>query len=777
MIYMDSETCGLHGVPVIFQFAEDDGPVHIHDIWRSPAWTTLELIERFTESDFCGFNVAFDWFHICKIYTMLTLLREPDVFPEDRINELGVIEEQARFQDICLKPKRCCDIMLHARKGPYQSLMDRDDIRIKRVPTPIAWALAKELERRITFDDIYFAKAKDPFAPRWKVYDIKKPDGSINPDFKDIKLRFRASGALKNLYRHAFKVTDKMFTFRDVEVERRFWPEEYGYAPFALAVAPYYQSDKKWRGSWPEVIEQHILHWGFNSDARKYAGDDVHYTRRLHVEHFNSPEPGDDDSELAAMVAASRWRGFAVDLDKIRELKSVAFKKIKDTPIAPRQAKIYIQQVMDPIEKLGFQGSTKKVVLEDIAKNWMMDCDCNHSEICEKCRGTGEYKHPAAVRAEEVLDARKAGKEIELYDKLIRAGRFHASFRVIGTLSSRMSGGDGLNPQGIKHTKDVRAAFTLADFPLSVLSIGDFKSFEVSIAVAVFDDPVLNQELQSGKKIHALFACELYPEKTYEMILASDGSPVKDYYDDGKKGVFQVIYGGDENTLKNKLGIPIERGKPAFDGFMFKHPRVKAFGDEVYKDHACLKQPGGIGTAVEWHNPKEYAETLVGFKRYFTLEYRICKALYTLAQNPPQSIKSAKIKVIRRERIQTAGGAAQSALYGAAFNIMSAIVRQVKNHHIQSFGATITKAGQRSIWELQPVGINPWYVQPMNIHDEIACPTRPGYEDRVEQQIQNSVQSYRNQVPLLAIDWIKQASSWAGKKGEPDVTGSPRAVA
>ena len=62
----------------------------------------------------------------------------------------------------------------------------------------------------------------------------------------------------------------------------------------------------------------------------------------------------------------------------------------------------------------------------------------------------------------EILDVKIAAKEVELYEKLLLAGKFHASFVVIGTLSSRMAGADGLNPQGIKHTKEVRQMFPLS---------------------------------------------------------------------------------------------------------------------------------------------------------------------------------------------------------------------------------------------------------------------------------------------------------------------------
>ena len=51
---------------------------------------------------------------------------------------------------------------------------------------------------------------------------------------------------------------------------------------------------------------------------------------------------------------------------------------------------------------------------------------------CDKCSGDGIFTHPAAERARLVLDARKGKYEINFYDKLLRAGRLHASFEVIG---------------------------------------------------------------------------------------------------------------------------------------------------------------------------------------------------------------------------------------------------------------------------------------------------------------------------------------------------------
>lgn len=788
-IYVDCETVGLHGFPILFQWAIDDGPVQLHEVWTNPIWTTLDLIEKFLEADvFCGFNVSFDFFMICKTYTTFSLYPDKNAFPEDHITEITILEEKARFMDLCLKPKAAVDLMLVARSTKYQQLMARSPIRIRRIPTALAWQLADELERRIPFEDIFFAKRKDKNAPKWRILDIKRPDGTINPEFKDLKLSFSASTALKNLYRHAFGIKEHFFTYGEIEVDPKFWPKEVGYAPFALALAPDGPITGNWHGTWPEVIREHILHWKYNNDARTYAANDIIYTRRLAVEHFNNSQP-DTNSTLACMVAACRWRGYAVDIDRLKDLKAIALaklgfdehlikiyrsvgitkehiKKYGKALLAPKAAKVHVSQVMDETEKLILQTSTKRVILEEIA-TWMND---------------DGHKHPAAIRAQEVLDARMAQKEIELYDKLIRAGRFHASFKVIGTLSSRMAGADGLNPQGIKHTYIVRDAFTLADkagiiefglnedniqieIPEFMLNGGDFKSFEVSLAATVFDDPDLTAAIKNGRKVHALMGMQLFPGHTYEQICASEGTD-NDMYDKGKKGFFLKCYFGEAYTFHTKLGIPMDVAEEADRGFNKQFPQVARFQHGVKQQFGALSQPNGLGTRVEWRDPADFAESFLGFKRYFTLENRVMKALFELAQNPPPAWKNLKVKVLRRERVQTAGGAVSSALYGAAFAVMGSNIRAAGNHYIQSPGAEITKATQANIWSLQPSGIHPWIVLPMNIHDEIMAPTRVGYESQVKAKAQETVEYFKKQVPLLAIDWMENISSWAGKKGK-----------
>lgn len=820
MIFLDYETCGFHGVAVLLQYAEDDGEINLHDLWREPVSETLQLLEYIATQDICGFNLVFDWFHTQKIYSVFSLFANKfglDAIPENYIDEIAELEADARTFDFCIKPRSACDLMLHARKGPYQSLMARKDIRIKKVPAVLSDALARELEKRIEIDGIYFSRRKDKHAPKWQVFDREE-----EMDFKDVVLKFSASGALKVLAQHVLGVKkENILNFVDIEVDPAYRPYEVGWAPYATALS---SKEKRWRcrvkkngkykilKTWPTVVQYHIDHWGFNELAREYGTDDVKYTRSLYKK-FDSPPPGDDDSELACMVGSVRWRGFSVDTEKIKEQKIKALTKLSGCPTSPNSVKVYLKEVADEIEQSQIT-TTKKVALETMSE-WPCDCTLENEEVagfdfgnlkidgpCSRCKGLGI--HPVAVRAKEVLNARKAGKEVELYDKILQAGgRLHASLKIIGTLSSRMSGADGLNVQGINHREDVRDCFTLADDGFE-LDGGDFDSFEIVIADAVYDDPALRREITemrpcqkcdqklvipckckkspcancddtklktcdecygSGEatyKIHGLFGMEL-SGLSYGDVIKSKGTD-KDWYTIGKSGVFAMVYGGDWNTLVQKQGINPERAQKAEQNFGRRFPGIARARQMIFDSFCSMRQPNGLGSKVVWKDPSDYIESLLGFKRYFTLENKICKSLFALAQDSPKSWKQLKMKVRRRDRDQFVGGATASSLYAAAFAIQSQNMRAAANHVIQSTGATITKSVQRKIWNLQPSGVHKWLVVPLNVHDEIACPTRANYSKSVEKIVYDAVEEFRPTVPLIKMGWTLGASTWAKMK-------------
>jgi len=775
---MDTETCGYHGPIIIIQWSIDDGPIHIHNVWKETIQDTLNLIDKHLEYSICGFNLSFDHFHYCQTYTTLQLLGAKvgwDEYPEDHIDQYALCEPDARG-GVCLKPVAALDLMLHARKGPYQGTMNRGDIRIRRVPESLADELAAELGKRIPLKDLYFARKKNK-KERWKVYDVKDDVGQIIEGFKDVVLKFCPSSALKALAGDALDIdVDRILHFANVEVAKEYRPIEYGYAPFALAVG----KPGAWNGAWPDVIRRHISHWAYNTLAIEYATDDVKYLKMLH-KFFGYPEPGDDDSELACMVGAVRWRGFSIDVDRIQKMRVKEEAFLATIPFNYNSHQVvrrYLEQVLDETSKLVIAGSTKKFILEDLSK-WTKE------EVCSKCDGLGELTstlsneqedcpdceeglvkgtepHPVAARALLILKARKSKKRIELFTKLTLAGRFHADLNVIGALSSRMSGAGGLNAQGVNREEEIRSCFLLADWGL-ILWGGDFDGFEITLMDAAYGDPDLRKELEKGKKIHALFGIHLFPGKTYEDIMATKNlSESENLYGRSKNGVFCIAYGGNEYSLQTRVGIS---EKAANEGYQTWIRKYKVWGEERQKifDKFCsMRQPNGIGTRVVWHDPAPYVESLFGFRRYFTIENQVVKALFNLGEDPPKEWQQLKIKVVRRERVQTACGALRSALFGAAFQVQAANMRAAGNHVIQSAGATLTKGLQRKIWDVQPPGVNNWRVQPLNIHDEIMCPTHPQYVSEVKEVQANFIKEHRSKVPLLAMGW-EQLPSWGEK--------------
>lgn len=807
MIYLDFETCGFHGMPVLLQYAIDDGEIYLYELWRNKIKDTIELFNMIAKhkGGVCGFNLTFDWFHFNKFYNVLLLAMKKyensgDWYPDEHIEELACVEKEAR-DGVCVKPVKALDLFLHARKGEYQSTLDRKDIRIRRVPRLLARPLADELNKRITFNKLYFARRKTELENPWQIFDIHDQGDTtaVDPDFKDIVLKFAPSSGLKALAVDAGLVSEShVLKFSDVAVHAAFSPEEVGWAPFAEALG----EPGNWRRTWPYVIKYHIDHFGAHEQAREYSRLDIVYTRGLH-KFFNYPEAGDDDSELACAIGAIRWKGFAIDVEGIKAHKAKALKLQETAPKAPGRVKEWIWPDLSPDEQESTKGSTGKVVLEEMC-TWKKACPkcIDNDEVgtqpsahgtvttCSKCNGSGEIMHPAAVKAKMVLDARKAKKETETYDKLLQAGRFHASFKIIGTLSGRMAGADKLNPQGIKSTKEVRGCFPLAFADdMEELCGGDFESFEVVIAVAIYKDPKLEADLntygacpgclgacknkkggpcpecnatgKAKKKIHGLFGEVLY-KMTYDEIVQTKGSG-HDLYTESKRGVFSQLYGGNFKTLMVRLGLTEEVAVNASEGWGNKYKGIKKAQQRIDKMFGTMKQKEGIGSKIEWAEPARFIASLLGFRRYYDLENRITKVLFDLAEKPPKEWLNIKVTVRRRDRDQSPSGAVRSALFGAAFQIQAANIRSATNHEIQSTGAGICKRVQRLIWDLQPSGPGAWVVRPLNIHDELMIACKGPTKKIVEKIVRDSVETFKPIIPMIAIDFSTELKTWADK--------------
>lgn len=746
MIFFDTESIGYYGPTLLIQWAKDNNDVNLHYVFNEPVQETLGLIEQMMEDKegIVGFNLTHDMYHLSRTYGVLSEL--PKLHKPDILDYHDVENTDAAKDNYCIKPVTALDLMLHGRKNEFQSTLNQKDIIIRKVPKVLASAIVVELKHNVRIPPIYFSKSRQGY--HWRIVELEKHTGAeitqytedtvIDEDFVNIRLAFNPSTALKIIMEKV--LGHDIFTLDDLAGLPK--PVEFGWYPAA--------------GGWMDVAKEYMYEWKNDPRRIEYARNDVIYTREL-WEYFGSPPCGDDDSILACAIGAIYWRGYSFDKVKAQQTLDNINKTLEAVKInvnAPAQVKAYIHASCSEMEKLAVPN-TAADTLQSLLE-WRED----NPEVYAK--------------VVEVTQARRLLKEKDLLEKILKAGRLHVTYKVIGTKSNRMSGGSesylkrggSINPQGIKKGDIIRNIFTLAPNSMS-LSGGDFSGFEVSIAAAVYNDPMMIQDLLSGKKMHGLYGSSVY-NMTYEEIMKTESKGENEpdgYYARAKRAFFGKLYGAMDLKISTVLWITEEEAYEANQRFEKRYPGVKEARERIFKNFAALQQEGGIGTPISWHEPQQYVESFLGFRRYFKLEFSIVKALFDMASNPSADIVELgkKIKLRRRDRIQTASGAAASAIYAAAFNIQSQVMRAAANHEIQSPGGQITKTVQKRIWDLQRAGVGKWIVMPMNVHDEVQCPTDPAYTGLVKQVVDETVESFRPKIPLIKMKWKTNLNAWGEK--------------
>ena len=728
MIFFDTESVGKTGALVLIQFCELDIPdkIILHKVWDEPIKGTLHLIEQFCNVDcIVGFNLTHDWFMLTKWYNIFRQAvdheRPPIVSEIRRIESIGPTPG-----DVCLKPNQACDLMLIARQGKYQYLAKHKPVTIRKVPVQAIPTVIDSLGEIILPDGV---------SCRWRISEKRSYE---RKDVKDIVGEFKGlSTSLKYL---------ASIILKDPKIAEGDFESEVGYIPFCEA--PEY---RPWGSDWSLGLQYLSRSFQDNRRAIAYATNDICYTFNLWCA-LGRPEGGDDDSELACLIGASYWKGFHVAdkeilLGKIRECK----KDLIDVPTAPVAVMRYVGDFLSPLER-SILKDTKKVTLEEI----------------ERWEG-----HPASDAVKKVIKARKAQKRIDILQKLIAARcRFNFSMKIIGTLCSRMSGGTGekgeagrkLNPQGIPSEKAIRELFLLA-FEDEGLEGGDFSAFEPTILDAVVGDEQFRRDLQSNLKIHLFAGSEFY-KSSPESINATKGT-TDDRYKRTKNAFLGWIYGAQQKKIAQTLDLTEEQVEEGYQRISKRYPQIKIHRDVLFERFTPIVQIKGEGTAIEWREPDDFIESILGFKRYFTLEWSVIRGLFSLASQPPEEWKNLKGSIRRTNRVQTIPGACQSALYSAIFALQAHVFRAAANHEMQSPGAQITKQLQRKIWDLQPPGIGSWIVRPFNYHDEVlvcvAQSVSKPDEGHCVGTVTELVAHLRQQIQLLKIAWKSHLKNWGEK--------------
>ena len=740
MIFFDTETVGLTGPLVTIQYWHksitelfDQEPtqnnVTIHYVWKETVRYTLNLIESFAgySEGIVGFNLVFDWFQLTKWYNILRRVKNKDEPPN--VKEIQQLEaEGPQSDDYCLRPARACDVMLLAKSGKFQYLARHKPILIRKVPVQILQSTIDTLTQLTSsIEELPGIKI------RWRVSEKRNYQ---RKDVKDIIGEFTSlSAKLKHL---ASIILD------DPEIATKDYEHEVGFPP--CHDAPDY---KPWGGDWIYGLSfvDNALH--YNPKAIQYAINDVIYTYKL-WKYLGSPKGGDCDSELACLVGASHWKGFALASLEIlnKRLKEYQedLKLIPVPPSAHSQVLSYLHSFCQNDLERGCIKDTTKATREELGR-W--------------------EDHPIKEAVTRVGKAKKAEKRIDLLKKLISAGRFCFSMKILGALSSRMSGGQEesgrkgeLNAQGIPRESSFRSLFPLS-YSDERLEGGDFSAFEPTILDAAIGDEQFRKDLISDLKIYLFTGSEFY-QTTPKELMKTKGNIENDKYYSSKQGFLAWLYGAQQEKIAQVMDLPEKDIENGFSRIFKRWPRIKIHRDDLQERFTPIRQLKGVGTEIEWTEPDEYIDSLLGYRRYFTLEWSIIRILYNLAHQPPSEWKNISGECRRTNRSQTIVGATQSALYGAIFSLQGYVFRAAANHEIQSTGAQLTKLLQCKIWDLQPIGINLWIVRPLNIHDEIMCPTtcQPGV---IKSQVDQFIGKYREKIPLLDIEWNENLKSWGDK--------------
>lgn len=771
--YFDTETLGLYGPPAIIQYAFDDGDPVLYNPWLESAGKTRALIRSFVESRCVAHNITFDWQKLHGLWAGLMDFDDNEV----PINDIPrfVRSEYANRSHTCLKPPAAVCTLLVCQKELGGSALAAKQIRVRKVPEHAAELLCGLLNSLTDLPPILFARNKVKREP-WSIGECDAGMG-----WKDIVLNFAPSNGLKEVSRYVLGAQDTQKI--GSEVMPPVMPDELGYCPYVFVLKNTEWAKQDGIRLWPELLDEHVHFWNNDPNAVRYALDDIFLLRDLD-EHLGKRDT-DFDSEIACQVASCRMAGFAIDSEKLSEEldKSrhiVASAKVNvDSHVQVRE---FLAECLDPLEQEVVMHGCDKSVLKSIIKEFVATEreECCH-EGCAYCDYKGYIEAgplPVAKRAQHILKIRKHKKRCQLYDKLDIAQGAYPSFRVIGAKSGRMSGADGLNYHGIDGSKEIREIFTLADDDW-VVSGGDMNSQELAIAAAVMRDESLGDVLRDNKKLHAIFASSASGIPYDQIMQYADDKTREEskLYAQGKVCAYSIMYGASAFNVAQTMNCTNEEAQRYIDGFFDQFPHMAETRKLVKRKFTVLTSDED-GRMVLRQPEQNYIESAFGFRRSFQTELDVMfiirdamRQINVYRESHPELAPMLNKPVVRKEKkgLQRTAGALSSALYACIFSMQGKILRAALNHLIQSAGRTCTLRVQKRIWdEVQPVGVHPFEVKLLSVHDEIGTVSPRRNCAKITAAVKDEMAELTKTIPLLSLDWATDVGSWYGLKAHEE---------
>ena len=224
--------------------------------------------------------------------------------------------------------------------------------------------------------------------------------------------------------------------------------------------------------------------------------------------------------------------------------------------------------------------------------------------------------------------------------------------------------------------------------------------------------------------------------------------------------------GGDWNTLVQKLGVSEARAKAAYADFVKRYPGIGKARNKTFDAFCSMRQPAGIGSAVVWASPAEYVETFLGFRRLLFTGKQDLQG--PVRAGPQRSGTLAGVTgqgQCRAIACRLAGGAVSSAASMVPPSKCRPPTCGPPRTTKSKAPERITKSVQRRLWDLQPAGVHPLMLAPLNVHDKLMVVAMPSIVPGITESVREVVESFRGHVPLIGMTWYEGMDNWAEKKG------------
>ena len=228
-----------------------------------------------------------------------------------------------------------------------------------------------------------------------------------------------------------------------------------------------------------------------------------------------------------------------------------------------------------------FNPNSPNQVLALLNGKWKLKVQSSSEDTLKK------HKDHPFIKA--LLEYRGIQKMLGTYIRAFKkfGTRVHTSYLLHGTVTGRLSS-TGPNMQNIPKEAIVRRHFRTRKGRVFVSF--DYSQAELRSLAVLSGDKALIELFRSGKDMHSAVAAQVYGEKfTMEKEFLEDGkteNPVYNKYRRNAKTVnFGIVYGAQEPTLMERLGISWDEAHQLITGWFKMFPEAKEFMQQ------CRKEP------------------------------------------------------------------------------------------------------------------------------------------------------------------------------------------